>query len=83
MKILFERDAWVVLWFDDETAQTVHTTFNNSILDRYGVAPVSGQFFDLDRLKFIPFREDAVNIEVFTEKPMFNSEVNQFGSRFI
>lgn len=83
MNILFTTDGWVVLHFADGTMQTIHTTFNERLLDVYGIHPVDGKFFDIDRLQLIDFRKDAVDIEVFADKPEYDSEVAKFASRFI
>lgn len=76
-------EVFVVFSFKDGTKQTIHTSFNEEVLEQYGARSVQEKLFDLDRLKFVPFRRDALNVNVYQQKPVFDLEVLQFASRFI
>jgi hypothetical protein len=83
LKRLLEGDAWVVITFEDGTKQCIHTTLCKERFKQLFVEPRENHFYDLEHNKFIPFRTDAKDIEVFDEKPVFDSEVLSFASRFI
>ena len=83
MEQLINGDGFVVIRFKDNTCITIHTTLSPEILNEHGVLPKQNFFYDLDHGRFIPFRDDAVDIKVFEEKPKYNSEVLEFASRFI
>lgn len=83
MEILLQGDGWVVMMFEDGTAQSVHTSLNPAVLAEFGIEPTVNKFFDLDRLRFVSFREDAKSVIVTKEKPEFDLEVLRFASRFI
>ena len=69
--------------FSDGTMQTVYTTINREILEQHGVEPKENFFFDLAHDKFVPFREDAIDVQIYKEKPIYGGAVNEFASRFI
>ena len=83
MERLRNEKAWVVLEFDDGTKQTIYTTLNEEILREYGVTLKPHTLFDLNKLKYVKFREDAVQVEIFDCKPEFDKEVLKFAGRFI
>lgn len=75
--------AWVTLKFDDDSVLPIKTTLNEDILANYGVAPRVGYFYDLNKGRFIPFRTDAVSVQVDEHEPEFEDEVINFVNRFI
>ena len=83
MDALYNGAAWVVLTFSDGTKQCIYTTLCPSYCAKTHVKLKEGYFFDLLKNEYIPFREDAVEIEVFSDKPKFDEEVLRFASRFI
>lgn len=83
MELLLDGCAWVRFIFNDGTVQTIYTTLNDEVLKRYGVSRQHDRFFDLQKLQFVDFREDACSVEVSAEKPEFDTEVLRFASRFI
>lgn len=83
MELLNEKDCWVCMQFADGSVRSIHTTLNKNVLDEHGAAPRNEHFFDLDHNVYVPFRRDAVDIVVRSEKPAFDQEVLQFASRFI
>lgn len=83
MDEILRNVGWILIEFSDGSVQSVHTTLNAKILTEYGVSAKEGYLFDVDKLKFIRFREDADSVRVCKDKPVFESEVLQFASRFI
>ena len=83
MEILLTRDAWVLFKYQDSTVRTVHTTLNTLLLQKAGAILRTGFLFDLDKGVYVPYDEEADTVEVLGEKPDFESEVLQFGYRFI
>ena len=83
MELLMNGLAWVCFRFGDGTQHLLHTTLNKAMLESMGVELRSGYFFDVDHLVYEPYIEDACDVEVYESKPLFNSEVSDFASRFI
>lgn len=83
MEILKKGVGWVVITFDDNSVKVIKTTLNTAILANYGVKPVIGYFYDLNRGELVEFREDATDISVFEDEPIFDDEVINFANRFI
>jgi hypothetical protein len=83
MQILQEGIGWVTQTFDDGSVRVTRTTLNTEILHSYGVIAKPGFLFDLDRSNFYPIRQDAADISITSEPPVFKDEgvfdfVNQF-----
>lgn len=73
----------VVFTFCDNTKQIICTTLDDSKLPS-GVSLVKGYFYDLAKGRYYPYREDAINVEVFFDMDEINlSEVDKFVNKFI
>lgn len=83
MDILMNGDGWVQMVFRDGTVQSIHTSLNESFLRSNGAGVKQGYLFDLERLRYVCFREDATEVFVTKEKPEFDSEVLEFASKYI
>lgn len=83
MDLLLNGFAWVCFKFADGTCHLIHTSLNKDVLKSVGAELRDGYFFDVDHLVYEPYREDACDVEVYESKPLFNSEVLSFASRFI
>lgn len=83
LKSLMTSDAWVSMYFADDTVQTIHTTLNKELLNRYGVEPHQNHFYDLDRMEYVEFRKDSVRVQINERQPIYESEVLNFASRFV
>lgn len=77
------EEVFVVFIFSDDTRQVVRTSMNQEVLRSFGVKPMMDSLFDLDRLRTVPFRRDAESVMVYDERPVFDTEVLRFASRFI
>lgn len=83
LAMLKNQKAWVTMHFDDNSVKCIQTTLNKDILASFGVTPKAGYFYDLVRGEYVAFREDAIKVDVTTEKPIFEDEVINFANRFI
>lgn len=83
MELLLNGFAWVCLKFSDGTCRLIHTSLNKDKLASVGAEVRDGFFFDVDHFTYEPYREDACEVEVYESKPLFDSEVLNFASRFI
>jgi hypothetical protein len=83
MELLLNGIGWVTILYKDGSLRVIHTTLNEDILASYGVKPRVGFIFDVDRGEFVAFREDATDINVSSDKPVFTDEVINFANRFI
>lgn len=83
LKLLMSGEAWVSMYFADDTVQTIHTTLNKELLNRYGVEPRQDYFYDIDRMEYVEFRKDSVRVQISERQPTYESEVLSFASRFI
>lgn len=83
MNVSTAKEVWIVQIMSDGTRQTIHTSLNSNYLCELGVSLKKGHFFDLDRLQYVKYRKDAVEVQYFFEPPLFDSEVLRFASRFI
>ena len=74
-----EKDiGYVKITYDDGTCRVMRTTFNPSILNRYGIVDLEENLFDIDAKQLIPI-EGA--IDVYENKPEvdeFNAFINGF-----
>lgn len=83
MEKLLAGVAWVSMVFDDGSIMTFRTSLNKEFLNSRGIPLREGYLYDLDKMKFVRFREDAEQVNVYDEKPEYDSEVLKFASRFI
>lgn len=83
MERLQSKIAWVVFTFKDGTKQTIETTLSKQIMNERGISPRENFLWDFNRNMYVPFCRDAINVEIFDEKPVFDREVLNFASRFI
>ena len=70
-------------WHKNGSKMTMKTSLSKEYLESFGISLRNGYLFDLEKLRYIKNREDAVSVEVFNEKPEYESEVLRFASRFI
>lgn len=80
---LLDGSAWVSFCFTDGTVQSFLTSLNKDVLIEYGIIPVKDFLLDLEQLRLIKWREDIQDIQITREKPVYQDEVNRFGSSFI
>lgn len=80
---LLNQICWVTVKFPDKSVRVIKTTLNESILTRFGAIAKPGYFYDLKYGEYIKFRDDAEDISVSTEEPIFEDEVINFANRFI
>lgn len=83
MELLLAKDGWVKIAFADGSVSTIHTSLNKDYLNSVGAELRQGFLFDLERLCYVKNRVDAVSVDVFADKPVYDTEVLQFASRFI
>lgn len=61
---------------------TVCTTLNNEILSECQGTNIPGTFYDLVKKRHIPFRRDAIDVQVYIDDPDLR-EVDKFANQFI
>lgn len=83
MERLQNKDAWLSFIFQDGSRMTIHTTCSASYLKKVGAELRLNMFYDLERMRYVPFPEEAVEVEIYDDKPVYKSEVLNFASRFI
>lgn len=83
MERLYHKKAWVVFRFQDGTRITINTTLSHALLQKEGIMPRKGFLWDFNRNRYMKFRRDAVSVDVFDNRPVYDEEVLQFASRFI
>lgn len=79
---LLEQICFVTAEFSDGSRMTVCTTLNSKILAECQGINIPGTFYDLIKKRHIPFRRDAVDIQVYTDDPCLR-EVDKFANQFI
>lgn len=83
MEILLNGVGYLIMTFADGSAKVIRTTLNKGILNEYGVSAREHHIFCLDTGNFYKLRDDAVDIDITLEKPVFENEVNEFAGKFI
>lgn len=83
IKRLLQGIYWITIKFPDNSVRVLRTTLNNNIMADFGVKSKVGYFYDLDRGEYVRFREDATDVSLSEEKPLFEEEVITFANRFI
>lgn len=83
MEELKEGWAWVTWSFADGSKKHVLSTLSPVLLGKVGVLPKSGYLYDKNRREYVRFRDDAIDVSVSKEKPVYEKEVLQFASQFI
>ena len=83
MERLRNGDCWVETIFSDGTSTCIHTSLNARILEGVGAELLPNTFFDLERLQYVKFNEDAIDVILHENKPQFEKEVARFAHRFI
>lgn len=83
MNILLNGVGYITMTFSDDSVKVIKSTLNQQILQQYGVTARRHHIFCIDTGDFIPIREDAVDISVSSDYPVFKNEVNDFANRFI
>lgn len=83
MEILLNGVGFVCMTFVDGSMKVIRTTLCKELLSKYGVSAKEHHIFCLDTGNFYEIREDAVDISVTAEKPVFGNGVNEFASKFI
>lgn len=83
IELLLDGEAWIVLHFMDGTTNTFKSTFNTDILKRFGITLMPNFLFDLERLQLIRWRDDIVDVEIFSKRPEYEDEVKKFENRFV
>lgn len=71
--------GYVKINYDDGTCRVMRTTFDQNILNRYGICDLGENLYDLDSHQLIPIEG---YIEVFEDKPEVD-ELNAFINEFI
>ena len=61
---LLEQICFVTAYFEDGSRMTVCTTLNNEILSECQGTNIPGTFYDLVKKRHIPFRRDAIDVQV-------------------
>ena len=79
---LLEQICFVTAYFEDGPRMTVCTTLNNEILSECQGTNIPGTFYDLVKKRHIPFRRDAIDVQVYTDDPDLR-EVDKFANQFI
>lgn len=83
MEILLSGIGYITMTFSDDSVKVIKSTLNRQILREYGVTARRHYIFCIDTGDFIPIREDAIDISVNSDYPVFKNEVNNFANRFI
>lgn len=83
LKILSAGIGWVELTFPDDSRKLIRTSLNEQVLNEFGVQAKEGFLFNLDTGDYEPFRVDAKDVNIFSEKPTYDSEVISFANRFV
>lgn len=83
MDLLFTDVCYVIFTFSDGTKQTIHTTMNKEILRKSGAVVRPDFLYDLDRMRYVAIRLDAVDVSVVKEISQESEEVLSFANRFI
>lgn len=83
MEILLSGIGYITMTFSDNSVKVIKSTLNQQILQEYGVTIKRHHIFCIDTGDFIPIREDAIDISISSDYPVFKNEVNNFANRFI
>lgn len=74
---------WVTFTFKDGSKKHILTTLSDTLLESVGVSNRTDCVYDRTCNQFFQIREDAIDVKVSKEKPVYSEEVLNFASRFI